>query len=906
MKPWYEVYDLISKGLFGFSEKCKSKGQKSGEELFTSLSKNREFRVNNTWIDKFEKDFNIKSLDPFHIFASISAGGLKEENRIKRINIILEHFELSPYLPAINFDGCPSPMAVYLVSARDVERQIEIWDLFERVYSHNVKGLKRDDFTNFKKWYGVEYNSLTVFLFWVNSNYFLPFDKNTELYLTQSTGYIKSKPKAFTTYTALLNRIQKFNSSEHEQFGSFGIFREIAFIAYQVISHNIIDTPLSTGLVELLKENSLSNENSYENRAGIGFKLIAIKPLDGCKYLNNLKSNKVYHFEKTIEIEGDQITYYRERNIDLYRLNNGLQINVTAIVGKNGSGKSSLIELFFRIINNISFSLKESLKTRKLKVEHDINAELYYTNLGILHKIIIDGTSVLIQDFNLEGNASVYIPIGDSRPLQKKDLNSFFYTVAVNYSHYALNSNILGEWIQSLFHKNDAYQTPIVINPMRTHGNIDINSENDLATARLISNLLEPITDDTNIGLRQVTEKQIALRLVFKHIPNKNKILFTREMVGQKYEEIPFTTLDKEKNQLILKHLKEVFEFPKEHKNENSILINDTTKYIIRKLARISLNYFLYKDYFNEKNVEFDKDRISEYLFALKNDTSHITYKLKQAINYWKYSKLWGKEAEISISIKEASERLQTFFRENHLEESKIIEFIPPSIFKAELFLDNENKIPNSFNLLSSGEKQLIYSASSILYHLQNLDSVDDKRGLIKYHNVCLLLDEIELYYHPDLQRKYIDFLLSVINKIEFKNITAINICMVTHSPYVLSDIPDIFTLKLEDGKPNISESKTFGANIHELLTHSFFMDSTTGEYAKKKIKEIIEFHYKVKIATGDNLQELRNQYERKKDEYEFIVQNIGEELISGVLKNHLDFIKENLSEQINESKTSK
>lgn len=40
-------------------------------------------------------------------------------------------------------------------------------------------------------------------------------------------------------------------------------------------------------------------------------------------------------------------------------------------------------------------------------------------------------------------------------------------------------------WITSLFHKNDAYQTPIVLNPFREKGNVDVNVERDLTHKRL-------------------------------------------------------------------------------------------------------------------------------------------------------------------------------------------------------------------------------------------------------------------------------------------------------------------------------------------------------------------------------------------------------------------------------------
>ncbi|HAL82245.1 MAG TPA: hypothetical protein DCO83_08420 [Mucilaginibacter sp.] len=107
--------------------------------------------------------------------------------------------------------------------------------------------------------------------------------------------------------------------------------------------------------------------------------------------------------------------------------------------------------------------------------------------------------------------------------------DSFFYTIAVNYSIYSLNSKYIGDWIEPLFHKNDAYQTPIVINPMRTEGNININTENILVKQRMLANILEPVSNPqkSKINLRYLTKDKVAdkLKLTF----NNNKLEFYQD-----------------------------------------------------------------------------------------------------------------------------------------------------------------------------------------------------------------------------------------------------------------------------------------------------------------------------------------------------------------------------------------
>jgi len=149
------------------------------------------------------------------------------------------------------------------------------------------------------------------------------------------------------------------------------------------------------------------------------------------------------------------------------------------------------------------------------------------------------------------------------------------------------------------------------------------------------------------------------------------------------------------------------------------------------------------------------------------------------------------------------------------------------------------------FSQLSSGEKQKIYSINSIIYHIQEIDRKK------KHKHINLILDEIELYFHPELQRTYISDIIRAIKKIGTENILGINITFITHSPFILSDIPESKILFLDkesndiDAKtvPKENNVKTFGANIHTLLSDNFFMkNGLMGEFAKNKIQEIMDF----------------------------------------------------------------
>lgn len=113
-------------------------------------------------------------------------------------------------------------------------------------------------------------------------------------------------------------------------------------------------------------------------------------------------------------------------------------------------------------------------------------------------------------------------------------------------------------------------------------------------------------------------------------------------------------------------------------------------------------------------------------------------------------------------------------------------------------------------------------------------------------NNVLILLDEVDLLLHPSWQ---IDFFYKIIYFLrnDFKNIN-IQLIVATHSPLILSDLPNYCIIKLErdkeSGEVKVIENNenTFGANVTKLLADSFFLnEGVVGSFAKKKINKIIQ-----------------------------------------------------------------
>jgi len=258
-----------------------------------------------------------------------------------------------------------------------------------------------------------------------------------------------------------------------------------------------------------------------ENDPYTPFKIIAVIPREGCKpeYLKVLQKDQPYYFYRNYKLGKNEELEEDSYLEDLFN-KWGPHIEITAIVGKNGSGKSTIMELFFMTINNLTYG-NEKIRRDLVYVEK-VHVDLYFLT-DRFYKIKVDGmsTKAFVFDEKLEQMVEAV----------NFDFRKLFYTVTINYSHYAYNDLDYPrgqKWLKGVFHKNDAYQIPLVLNPYRDNGNININRENQLVTARLMANLLRP-SSDKDFSFRKLSAKFIAVRLRLKLDNSKaKKVLFTR------------------------------------------------------------------------------------------------------------------------------------------------------------------------------------------------------------------------------------------------------------------------------------------------------------------------------------------------------------------------------------------
>ena len=262
------------------------------------------------------------------------------------------------------------------------------------------------------------------------------------------------------------------------------------------------------------------------------FKLLAIRPLSGCaSYIQKcLKTELMYYFSNDYIIEPNSYIRRRSKNLkplgenffsvesqsDYFRVNSSKidfcpKVNVSAVVGMNGDGKSTLMELMIRLINNCAISYGLYASSDNLRRVNGVKAELYYMVDNVVYRIAEEEKQTKTEIWEVAklekktGDNGDELVRWDIKPtaIDIKDIpNCFYFTIVSNYSHYAYNVydyerewEVRGSekddddkcWLHYIFHKNDGYLTPITLHPLRYKGNIDINNEKWLSKQRLLS-----------------------------------------------------------------------------------------------------------------------------------------------------------------------------------------------------------------------------------------------------------------------------------------------------------------------------------------------------------------------------------------------------------------------------------
>jgi len=512
----------------------------------------------------------------------------------------------------------------------------------------------------------------------------------------------------------------------------------------------------------------------------------------------------------------------------------GENINVTAIIGENGSGKSTVLELLFNKYDHTT------LKKGLFFLYFDKDAE---------------------EDKKLIFLGANETKINDSE--YKIKMQSKMETLPSTKTVYF--SNILNE--------NDLFLPTFIIDAHHTHS-INISTTHRLSQMKLIetSSMQTSVTSFDKI-YRSYRIQQILNSLI---------------LIKDNAIEIPFVL----PKTISIKNI----DFRTYLRTIRDKFTDDNYSYrkIIEILDRNNTDTGLFKNYlsinliisFLLENIDFNnpfRERLLEEILGGKLDTT----KLEDFYNNVKervYAKEWYIHGQLEqsnsiIDFFDLADKLRSQINSLQLSEVDNKFEIELTVKNTDFsFLETYEKLIQQSEYfwdigfdrgLSSGEENYLYQFAR--FHQLSKGFKDNPHLNLNINNqeaknLIFLIDEGEDTMHPRWQKKYINYLTKFFSK-NFKQ--NIHLIITSHSPFIVSDLPKGNILFMKDAKEDEEgvHKQTFGANIHTLLSDGFFMDKKglVGEFAQNKIQDVINF-------LKDEKSEINSANEAKK-----IIDIIGE-----------------------------
>ncbi|KPH15180.1 ATP-binding cassette domain-containing protein [Chryseobacterium sp. ERMR1:04] len=205
----------------------------------------------------------------------------------------------------------------------------------------------------------------------------------------------------------------------------------------------------------------------------------------------------------------------------------------------------------------------------------------------------------------------------------------------------------------------------------------------------------------------------------------------------------------------------------------------------------------------------------------------------------WNYKAIYL-EHNKAIELLELQNRFLNVVEEYYSNKTeKIDELINVRFSKIKDFINFQ---PSERNL-SSGENAMLNLFSR--FHEVFKDFTKKTIDTVNF----VLLDEADLGFHPQWKKKYVSTILEFFSMYFNDFNSNVQIIFTTHDPLTLSDILNYNVVYLDKSNNQIvlnDESRpieSFGANINDLLASSFFVNNgLIGDFAMNKIQNIIDY----------------------------------------------------------------
>lgn len=504
--------------------------------------------------------------------------------------------------------------------------------------------------------------------------------------------------------------------------------------------------------------------------------------------------------------------YYKNENyIEDFFGDSFLQIST--IVGANGTGKSSILNLFRgHSFSHYIYEYPDKDNFEFIDYTENINDILFYSPyLNIENHNYVNGNfkdlskyEMMLEDTQYENiELSAQLELHNSENLKR--WIKFKKAPKIDLSLNKINLPIFDKINIKINHINvDFYQTSNRFRPFfrRFKEVATIEKENTFKDMRKLMPEPKKWKRPRNYGNKVDLKFEIISRVI-------DKVQNILESSGNKYLQEGYIN--------------------------NDYTIDDAEFSEIRELKE-SFYWFIENSFIaltkESEKIYFPVEKIKNLIEVL---LSYIP-ETDDEIENW---------TELNVSFNDAERILNTY-------EDFLVSFKEYFAFDRKILLTFR---PNKN--LSSGEKSM-YNLFSSLYDYQfkvDKNILEEFNSFSKRENhnsnYLLLLDEADLGFHPQWKKRFIKSIIEILPIIFPEK--KIQLLFTTHDPLTLSDIPNDNIVYLEkDNLTNFtyvldhSETKrknTFGANIHDLLADSFFLkDGHMGEFAKEVIQDLINY----------------------------------------------------------------
>lgn len=580
--------------------------------------------------------------------------------------------------------------------------------------------------------------------------------------------------------------------------------------------------------------------------------------------LDNANSNYPLSYKLTIS-----------KNESFVNLFNGNIINVTGIIGKNGSGKSTLLHCL-------------KMMTGKLSIL-----------LSPLIFCLRDNDSGIIKTYFYNGGGDKdMIPLNLQVEADREVIR--LYKVISPKSYTIDRFGIEGSKVKGLDFDFNSIASCYFSNTFDSHReNIYVGTHNISTNYKIESFLKDYITTKEKAAQKKKQEKpKIELRpshiLQFHKSELKGLLKFLSYANTRKPNQLPILpkTLIVEFKfddyEYLISEGKGSFLFDKndiEEIQKSAVSIanqsKDKKKNFMNMVLLTTFYHVLRKDLIQPEITSMDETRA--LIKSLPNNPKELFTTIRKILA--PLSKL----EDDSLESKTISEFLGKSF-ENAVQRIQFSDTDNVSDNKAHYRLKIENNLWSVLSLIFDLQalddaNYMDYSwggglstgQEAFLTHFARLNDLKNKLGS---KPIWLMIDEGDLYFHPEWQKRYFSELLDYVKFLFPRN--KVQIIITTHSPFIASDLPKqnlIFLKQDAEGMCRVANNdiqfQTFGSNIHELFTNSFFLaDGLMGEFARTKISDLIK---ELKSVERVSREEYENNYKKR-------IEIIGESFIQAKL----------------------